>query len=450
MPSRAAVPEATGPRAAADGQLRHRGQAAVQRMVEYAPASGSLALWCHHANVEAGEAPVFTDGHTVFYTPAFEKLPLPVQTGWVAHQVLHIALRHAQRMQAWRARRGEVDERLFNLCADAVVHGALAHLRWLRLPDGAVRLDDLVDKVLGLAQPLDEALRLWDVERLYEAVDDRRPPEGRRDGRSGGGRGNEAGTLDRTRADGPRAARLRQLGAATARDLHPRPGDSESTHPEDEADTLHTWADRLLRAQAGDGEQALLRVPLADLPRSRTPWELVLRSQLRRALAHRPAPSWSRPSRSWLANRGRAGAHGRLPWEPGTTASQNVPRLALVVDLSGSIDDGLLGRFAREVAAITRRLEAPVRLVAGDLAVRHAAWLPPGAVDLATLPMPGGGGTDFTPLLREADEARPDLVVVLTDLDGPARFRPRAPVLWAVPAEHARAVAPFGRVLVLR
>ncbi len=124
--------------------------------------------------------------------------------------------------------------------------------------------------------------------------------------------------------------------------------------------------------------------------------------------------------------------------------------MALVVDLSGSIDDALLGRFAREVAAITRRLEAPVRLVAGDLAVRHAAWMPPGTVDLRELRLSGGGGTDFTPLLEEADAAGVDLVVVLTDLDGPARHRPRAPVLWAVPPSHAGATPPFGRLLVLR
>jgi hypothetical protein len=39
---------------------------------------------------------------------------------------------------------------------------------------------------------------------------------------------------------------------------------------------------------------------------------------------------------------------------------------------------------------------------------------------------------------------------VLTDLDGPARFRPRWPVIWAVTEAHARAVEPFGRKLVLR
>ena len=34
--------------------------------------------------------------------------------------------------------------------------------------------------------------------------------------------------------------------------------------------------------------------------------------------------------------------------------------------------------------------------------------------------------------------------VVLTDLEGPAAFRPRWPVVWAVPESHAAACAPFG------
>jgi hypothetical protein len=52
-------------------------------------------------------------------------------------------------------------------------------------------------------------------------------------------------------------------------------------------------------------------------------------------------------------------------------------------------------------------------------------------------------------MLEEADRHRPDLVVVLTDLDGPARCRPRWPVIWAVPETHQHAVQPFGRKLTL-
>ena len=127
---------------------------AVQRMVEYAPSTGALALWVGHADADDTDAevaaaarlrwperlrhptpsPVTTDGRTLRYRPGFEALDLPTQTGWVAHGVLHIALRHVPRLQALRQRLGDVDAALYNLCADAIVNSALGHLRWLRLP----------------------------------------------------------------------------------------------------------------------------------------------------------------------------------------------------------------------------------------------------------------------------------------------------------------------------
>jgi predicted metal-dependent peptidase len=117
--------------------------------------------------------------------------------------------------------------------------------------------------------------------------------------------------------------------------------------------------------------------------------------------------------------------------------------------VSGSIEDALMDRFAREIEAITRRLEAGLVLVIGDDCVRRVAHFEPGRSDLREIQFNGGGGTDFTPLLEEADRHRPDIAIVLTDLDGPARWRPRWPVIWAVPEAHATAVAPFGRTLLL-
>jgi predicted metal-dependent peptidase len=134
---------------------------------------------------------------------------------------------------------------------------------------------------------------------------------------------------------------------------------------------------------------------------------------------------------------------------------KTVPRLVVVIDVSGSIDDGLMQRFAREIEAITRRLEASVVMVIGDERVERVVCFEPHGhkpvrLDLQAIEFTGGGGTDFTPLLEEADKHRPDIAVVLTDLDGPARFRPRCPVIWAVPESCAQAVAPFGRKLSLR
>ncbi len=441
------------------GPQRHRGTRAVQLMVEHAPATGGLALWVQHSDgaeplADATDPhrrgpPVTTDGLRLRYAPRFASLPLEQQAGWVAHEVLHIALRHPQRYLALQALIGDVDLQLFNTCADAIVNSTLAHLAWLQLPAGGTRLDTLLLAALGETQTVDAALLQWDVERLYRAIDDRRGGSGakrddkRDDDRKDSSRARQAAAHE----DGPRSARVRALSSPEHADL--QPGDDTRGAPEAEAEATRQWSERLIRGHAGDGDFSLLRTLLADLPRTRTPWQQVLRTQLARALAQRPGPSWSRPARSYIANQGRTAGGHRLPWEPGFSASRRVPRLALIVDISGSVDDGLLQRFAREIEALTRRQEAGLVLIAGDDRVRSVLRLEPGHVPLTELVFTGGGGTDFTPLLREADTHRPDLGVVLTDLQGPAQWRPRWPVLWAVPPAHADAAAPFGRVLVL-
>ena len=448
-------------------QQRHRGTRAVQRLVEYAPSSGGLALWVKHQDLPADEGqvaqddaapPVATDGHTLFYRAAFDALPLPVQAGWVAHAVLHVALRHPQRFIELQARRGDVDLRLFNTCADAIVNSALSHLGWLQLPEQSVRLEELLMRVLARRQDVEAALLEWDVESLYLAIDDRRPrqptpqPRAARSGETTNQpqAGNGPGASD----DGPRAARVRSMGGAAATDL--LPDASAAGAPEDQAEEAREWSERIARAHAGDGAHSLFRTLLADLPRSRTPWEQLLRTQLARGLSRRPDLSWSRPSRSYLANQGRAGPHRRMPWEPGTVSSRSVPRLAVLVDVSGSIADDLLQRFAREIEAMARRTEAALVLIVGDERVLQVQTLPapgagaPGRHPLRDIQFHGGGGTDFTPLLEEAQAHHPDIAVVLTDLEGPARFQPRCPVIWAVHGPSSqRAVAPFGRLLLL-
>ncbi len=411
----------------------HRGTRAIQRMVEFAPSTGGLALWVQHRDLDhtaTNEAPIATDGHTLVYATTFEALPLAAQTGHVAHEVLRIALRHPQRFVDLQHRLGDVDPRLFNLCADAIINSTLSHVSWLQLPATAVFLDRLLAAALIPGPGVEASLLEWDVERLYRAIDDRRPQG--QDGR---------------RADGPRAASVRALGEQTPADLMLSPDAQEA--PEAEADEARQWSERILRAHTSDGAHSMLRALIADLPRTRTPWEQVLRTQLARSLSPRLDVSWSRPSRSYLANQGRCGPGRRMPFEPGFSPSKAVPRLVVIVDVSGSIENDLMTRFAREIEAITRRLEAGLTLVIGDDHVQSVAHFEPGRANLQEIQFNGGGGTDFTPLLEEADTHKPDIIVVLTDLDGPARFRPCCPVLWAVPESHAAAVQPFGRKLSL-
>jgi predicted metal-dependent peptidase len=440
----------------------HRGTRAIQRMVEYAPSTGGLALWVGHRNLPAeADAPVvMTDGNTLFYGPAFDALSLADQTGLVAHEVLHIALRHPQRFLALQSLLGDADLQLFTISADAIVNSALSHLSWLRLPKGAVHLDELLRTALNIDAPVGKSLLEWDVERLYRAIDDRQAPNRnarRQTARSqeGAGRNQDDSPVEppqncehpSARRDGPRSSRVRELGARILADLRPDP--ERQAAPEAEVEDIRLWSERLLRGHTDDGAFSMLRALIADLPKTRTPWEHVLRTLLARSLSRRPELSWSRPSRSYLASQGRSGPYRRKPWEPGVTASKKVPRLAVIADVSGSIEDGLMERFAREIEAMTRRLEAGLVLIVGDDQVRHVEHFEPSRSSLREIRFHGGGGTDFAPLIEEAGRHRPDIAVVLTDLDGPAGPRPRFPVIWAVPERHAQAAQPFGRKIVL-
>ncbi|NBC14776.1 MAG: hypothetical protein GVY09_15860 [Gammaproteobacteria bacterium] len=444
----------------------HRGTRAVQRMVEYAPSTGGLALWIRHVDTQseqAGGLVAANDGVSIYYGADFDELSLPVQTGLVAHQVLHVALRHPQRFEELQRLTGDVDRELYNICADAIVNSTLAHLKWLELPSGSVLLEDLLTASLLRQESPDKALLEWDVERLYRAVDDRQAGGGGKGGRRGGrgqrqddagaSRGSNDAETGSTapKQDGPRASRARHFAGAILRDLLPA---ADSEHPEGEAEQAREWRERLTRAHAGDGVHSMLRALMADLPKVRTPWEQLLRTQLARGLSMQPELSWSRPSRSYIANRGRVGAAAgggsmRMPWEPGRASSRAVARLAVLVDISGSVESPLMHRFAAELAAISRRLEARVLVVVGDDKVRDVRFFEPGRSNLRDIELEGGGGTDFTPLLAEAQRHGPDMAVFLTDLDGRVDYCPPFPVLWAVPASAEHMQAPFGRKLVL-
>jgi hypothetical protein len=299
-------------------------------MVEFAPSTGGLALWVRHEDLDASSDPLIAsnDGTTVYYGPAFAKLPLDEQVGLVAHEVLHVALRHPQRRAELERLLGDVDPQLFNICADAIVNSTLSHLTWLALPAGAVFLDQLLERVLGLRESVEKSLLEWDVERLYRVVDDRSPPvpsskgseqnkRTSRDGRSmgSGSQQDAAAASESSRADGPRSAQVRALGAEILKDLLP---ERDPTRPEEEVERSREWGERILRAHAGDGPHSMLRQLVADLPKVRTPWEHLLRTQLNRGLYQKPDLSWSRPSRSYLANHGRAGGISGSPGSRGS------------------------------------------------------------------------------------------------------------------------------------
>ncbi len=93
-----------------------------------------------------------------------------------------------------------------------------------------------------------------------------------------------------------------------------------------------------------------------------------------------------------------------------------VPRVGIVVDTSGSVDDGLLAQALGEIDGVLTALgvaDPQVTVLAVDAAVHAVTTVRRAdAVSLA-----GGGGTDMALGIRAAQEVRPrvDVIVVLTD-----------------------------------
>ena len=396
-----------------------RARAALVALAEADPALAALALWCDHRDGPATR----TAGTTITYGPDFAALPAHVQQGLAAHHILHVALRHPARLADLAGRHGaDFQPDLFNLAADALVNTVLEGADYA-LPRPAVTLSGLAEA--GLPQGAD--LAGWDVERLYFALLPRP------------GEGND------------RAARIRAYAQRQgfAPDVDPAEGGTG-----DEAEEAARWRQHLSRAAeagraAGRGIGAGLH-RLTDLPDPRTPWPVILRRLLSRAVLQQRRTDPSRPARRWIAAGAEAARRGtpQPGFQPGYAARTDTPRIVVAIDASGSIDDARLALFWAEVTAIARRLSVELHLAVFDEAIRHTARIAPHETRLPLPDLPRGGGTAFAPVIAHAQALAASALVILTDLDGDPAPAPRLPVIWAVPDAHGLA-APFGRLIDL-
>lgn len=145
----------------------------------------------------------------------------------------------------------------------------------------------------------------------------------------------------------------------------------------------------------------------------KVPWQQVLTASVRRAVA------WTHgnthPTYRKLSRRQAASPRALLPG-----SQKPVPCVAVVVDTSGSMDDGLLAQAVGEVDGVLQALGnavGTVKVYSCDAAAHEA-----GRVRRAReLQLVGGGGTDLTVGFDLALGARPrpEILILLTDGDTP-------------------------------
>lgn len=413
---------------AAGKRQSHRGQIAIKRLIEKSPGFGALSLWVKYEDTDKDTALSWTTGKRVFFPARFEKLSLKEQVGVAAHELFHVAFRHVNRAASMRRIMTGFDGRLANIAMDAIINQSLKGYEWLELPGDPPILTELLKHSLGVDMNPEEALATWSFESLYRALHDK--------------------------DDAKKKAKEYADSKDFEEDLDGE-GEGQGHDSGDEAENAREareWRDRLVRARAGDGTNGILRKALADLPKTNTPWEHVLRSKLTRALMPETEETWSRPSRRYMALTSPGEIDWEMPYEQGIAQDKPAMTLAVMVDTSGSIDETLFNRFAAEINSIQARTGATVHVIVSDCQV-HGVWElkpEPGRKGVGPVEFKGHGGTDFAPAIEVANGLNPAIGVYLTDLQGPANVKCKFPIIWAVPHTFASGVeAPFGQLLVL-
>ncbi|MFF3265208.1 hypothetical protein ACFYWO_39355 [Streptomyces sp. NPDC002932] len=287
----------------------------------------------------------------------------------LAHEMLHAALRHGER-------RGGRDPFLFNVAADYVVNDWLVRMRVGDMPAGLL---------------YDPELRDLSAEEVYDRI---------------------AGDLRRRR----RLATLRGRGTGDILgDPLPRPGARPYTDLDDfyrrglvQGFDLHQYGERgLLPAGLIEEIRALAHPPV--------PWDARLARWFDEYVP-RPEPvrSYARPGRRQASTPDipRAGRY----FPPEETARCT---FGVVLDTSGSMNSGLLGKALGAIASYAEARDVPAaRVVFCDAAPYDAGYLPPAEI-AGRVRVRGRGGTELQPgidLLHRADDFPPTApLLVITD-----------------------------------
>lgn len=217
--------------------------------------------------------------------------------------------------------------------------------------------------------------------------------------------------------------------------------------------------DEFRRIQAGAGSSDALMKAYRPTGQTGTPWYNAMRRMVSSALITKFNVDPLRPSRRTVALTYEATKPGQkegdgtaVAFTPRLNRKAKAKRCVVILDTSGSMfcDRVLIERCISEMATICKRVNTVMTVIFADAEVCGVVQIGEAYELIRTLQPKGGGGTDFRPAIKAAEEMKPDLIVYLTDLCGtfPDR-KPKTPVIWAFPPEFASVKSPWGQRLQL-
>lgn len=334
-----------------------------------------------------------TDGEKVYFSPQYMRgLNSDQLTGLVAHEVMHVAMKHHERRGGRNAK------------------------RWQRACDFAIN-PSIIDSGLSLPEGyLDcELYHGKSAEEIYAMM-----PEGEDGGDQGEGGGQEPQQPKDKQS--PSEGQQPPMDPGTLGEVLDRPKNSPASATGEAWEGAMTQAARAAD-KAGKLPASLKRM-IDEILHPTLPWETLLRRFM--TSVSRDDFDWMRPNRRFI---------GQGLYLPGSY-SERMEHMVVAIDTSGSIDQPLLESFIAEVNGILQEVDCGkvTLLQCSNKLGETKAFLE--GNPLTTDHIVGGGGTSFNPVFDwlKANGHDVECLVYFTDLK--VRIipeNPGIPVMWAEP-----------------
>lgn len=394
------------------------------------------------ADESVGTAAV--DGKSLFYAPSFvAKLSELECMGVYMHEIFHLVHMH-------HVRRNGREMADWNRACDFAINpavikaGATLPAGMLLDPAFAGLGSEEIYRTLQAAKPKPaedgEDGEKTPQEASEDGEDNGEPQDGSEDGEdtgepsNGPGEGNGENGENGESGTAPAGFDPGQCGGV----IDAANNAAELAEAQAETEALVRQAVSVAKAANGGAVPEFLRELVSDLNRPRIDWREETREFINDTASR--VTDWNRPNKRFLAS----------PFILPGTAADSIARIALAVDVSGSIGRETLAEFQKLAQHLLDdgKVEA-LSVIYFHSAVSHVEEYTAG--DTIKLSVRESGGTAFGPMLRHIENGYPDTaaIIVLTDLDpwGTDAWgeEPSAPVLWTV--DGSKRYAPFGRVL---